>query len=59
MAECLVCSKEVDEQNWLTTGGDKMFHEDKAYYFCGLVCRQKFANNKQKYLESDGKDGSS
>ena len=52
MAECLVCSKEVDEKNWVASGADKMFHEGEDYYFCGLVCRQKFANNKGKYLES-------
>ena len=57
MAKCLVCGKEVDEKNWLATGGDKMIHEEKQYYFCGLVCRQKFANNKQKYLEAPAKEG--
>ena len=56
MAKCLVCGKEVDEKNWLATGGDKMMHEGEHYYFCGLVCRQKFANNKDKYLEESKED---
>jgi len=51
MAKDPVCGKEVDEQHWLARRGEKATHEDKTYYFCGLMCKQKFILNPQKYIE--------
>lgn len=52
MAKDPVCGKEVDEKNWLAQRGEKTVHEGETYYFCGLMCKQKFILNPAKYLEA-------
>lgn len=56
MAEDPVCGKQVDEKNWVSTGGNKALHEGEAYYFCGLVCKQKFLRNPDRYLGTEEKE---
>ncbi|MDY6908110.1 MAG: YHS domain-containing protein [Chloroflexota bacterium] len=57
MARDPVCGREVDEQNWLAKRGEKATYQDQTYYFCGLMCKQKFIMNPAKYLETAEGEG--
>ncbi|TET74815.1 MAG: YHS domain-containing protein [Dehalococcoidia bacterium] len=56
MAKDPVCGRELDEKNWLAQRGKKVAHEGETYYFCGLMCRQKFIINPTKYIEASKDD---
>ncbi|MBI2887717.1 MAG: YHS domain-containing protein [Chloroflexi bacterium] len=48
-----VCGKEVDPDAVLTSGATRFSHEGKRYYFCGLLCRNKFVANPEGYLNPE------
>jgi len=52
MAKDLVCGKEIDEKNWLTTGATKLWRDGTTYYFCGIICQKKFVNNPSQYIKA-------
>ncbi len=52
MAKDPVCGREVDEKYWLAQTGEKVVREGETYYFCCLMCRQKFIINSTKYIEA-------
>jgi len=43
----VVCKMEVDEK----TAKWKSEHNGKTYYFCALMCKQKFDRNPEKYIK--------
>jgi YHS domain-containing protein len=45
-----VCLMDLKE-----TGRYSYDFEDQVYYFCSELCRDKFANEPQKYLKKEGK----
>ena len=52
MAKDPVCGREVDEKNWVAVGGEKTVYKGKTYYFCRMMCRQRFIMNPEKYLKA-------
>jgi YHS domain-containing protein len=49
MALDVVCGMQVDEK----TSKWKSAYKGKTYYFCGLICKQKFDKNPGKYVTSN------
>lgn len=47
MAKDPVCGMEVDEK----TAKYKTAHMGKTYYFCCLMCKEKFEADPHKYME--------
>lgn len=41
-----VCKMQVDEQSAAATSE----HEGETYYFCSEVCKSKFDENPEKYI---------
>jgi len=44
----VVCKMEVDEK----TAKWKSEHKGKTYYFCAVMCKQKFDGDPEKYIKS-------
>jgi P-type Cu+ transporter len=42
----LVCGMEIDPK----TAAAKLDYKGKTYYFCALMCRDKFKANPEKYI---------
>ena len=47
-----VCKMQVNEQK----AAGKSDFEGKTYYFCAPVCKTKFDQNPQKYLNADPRE---
>lgn len=44
-----VCKMEVNEDE----AAAKTEHEGKTYYFCAVMCKEKFEKEPEKYLEKE------
>jgi len=44
----VVCKMEIDAK----TAKWKSEYKGKTYYFCALMCKQKFDRNPEKYIKS-------
>ena len=47
MAEDPVCGMDVDEKEAAAT----LEYKGKTYYFCAVGCKDKFAQNPEKFLK--------
>jgi YHS domain-containing protein len=47
MAKDPVCGMNVDEKEAAAT----YEYKGKTYYFCAVACKQKFAQNSEKFLK--------
>jgi YHS domain-containing protein len=47
MTEDLVCGKPLNEKQAISTST----HKIENYYFCSLVCKEKFDRNPKEYTE--------
>ncbi len=44
-----VCKMEINEKEAAAT----YEYKGKTYYFCAVACKQKFAQNPEKFLKKD------
>ncbi len=49
MVKDIVCGKEIDEQNAVTTT-----YGDKPFYFCSTKCERDFIGNPIRYVDTTG-----
>ena len=57
MVPCAICGKDVDEKNWVKTGGDIAKVDDQTYYFCGLQHKMRFMANPSLYTRKGDSPG--